>query len=71
MGCLGTNGGLKTNECGQVISVRGQIIKGLYAVGNVMSGVTGSVYAGAGGTLGPALTFGYLAGKHSSGANLE
>ena len=71
MGCLGTNGGLKTNQYGQVISVRNKVIEGLYAVGNVMSGVTGSVYAGAGGTLGPVLTFGYLAGKHCSRSNIE
>lgn len=71
MGCLGTNGGLKTNQHGQVVSVRDKVIEGLYAVGNVMSGVTGSVYAGAGGTLGPALTFGYLAGKHCSGSNIK
>ena len=71
MGCLGTNGGLKTNQHGQVVSVRDKVIEGLYAVGNVMSGVTGSVYAGAGGTLGPALTFGYLAGEHCSGSNIK
>ncbi|MDG2061359.1 MAG: FAD-dependent oxidoreductase [SAR86 cluster bacterium] len=69
MGCLGTNGGPRTNKFGQVLSVRGELINGLYAVGNVMSGSTGSVYAGAGGTLGPALTFGYLAGMHCAGVN--
>ena len=71
MGWLGTNGGLKTNQYGQVISVRNKVIEGLYAVGNVISGVTGSVYAGAGGTLGPVLPFGYLAGKHCSRSNIE
>ena len=34
-----------------------------------MAGSTGSVYAGAGGTLGPALTYGFLAGKHAAGNN--
>jgi succinate dehydrogenase/fumarate reductase flavoprotein subunit len=69
MGCLGTNGGPKTNKYGQVLSVRGDKIPGLYAVGNAMAGATGSVYAGAGGTLGPALTFGYIAGMHCAGIN--
>ena len=69
MGCLGTNGGPKTNRYGQVLSVRGDEIPGLYAVGNAMAGATGSVYAGAGGTLGPALTFGYIAGMHCAGIN--
>ena len=69
MGCLGTNGGPKTNKFGQVLSVRGEEILGLYAVGNAMAGATGSVYAGAGGTLGPALTFGYIAGMHCAGTN--
>ena len=47
------------------------IIEGLYTVGNAMSGSTGSVYAGAGGTLGPALTYGYLAGCHAAGNNFS
>ena len=47
---------------GEVLSVDG-VIPGLYAAGNVMAGVTGMVYGGAGGTLGPAITFGYRAGR--------
>lgn len=61
-GALGTNGGPRINEHGQVISLRGQVIPGLYAAGNAAMGVLGSAYPGAGGTIGPALTFGYLAG---------
>ena len=71
IGALGTNGGMKTDGFGRVISASGNIIDGLYTVGNAMAGSTGSVYAGAGGTLGPALTYGYLAGNHISGNNFE
>lgn len=63
-GAIGTNGGPRINEHGQVISVRGKAIPGLYAAGNAAMGVLGGSYPGAGGTIGPALTFGYLAGKH-------
>lgn len=61
-GALGTNGGPRINENGQVISLRGEVIPGLFAAGNAAMGVLGSAYPGAGGTIGPALTFGYLAG---------
>lgn len=63
-GALGTNGGPRINEHGQVISVRGKVIPGLYAAGNAAMGVLGPAYPGAGGTIGPAMTFGYLAGIH-------
>ena len=68
MGALGTNGGAKTNGVAQVLDVYGDIIPGLYGAGNVISSPTGSVYAGAGGTLGPTLTFGYIAGKSAAQA---
>lgn len=63
-GSLGTNGGPRINENGQVMSLRGKVIPGLYAAGNAAMGIFGGAYPGAGGTIGPALTFGYLAGKH-------
>lgn len=62
-GTLGTNGGPRINEHGQVINLRGELISGLYSAGNAAMGVMGQTYAAAGGTIGPALTFGYLAGK--------
>ena len=65
-GALGTKGGPRTNEKAQVLNVRGEIISGLYAAGNAMAGITGMAYGGAGGTIGPALTFGYIAGKTAS-----
>ena len=63
LGALGTNGGARTNAAAQVLDVEGEPIPGLYGAGNVISCPTGSVYAGAGGTLGPALTFGCIAGR--------
>jgi succinate dehydrogenase/fumarate reductase flavoprotein subunit len=40
------------------------VIPGLYAAGNDMASIMGGNYPGAGITLGPALTFGYIAGRH-------
>ncbi len=65
-GALGTKGGPKTNEKAQVLRATGGVIPGLYAVGNAMAGVTAMVYGGAGGTLGPGMTFGYIAGKSAA-----
>jgi 3-oxosteroid 1-dehydrogenase len=67
IGALGTSGGPKTDTRGRVLSDAGGIIDGLYAAGNAMAGPTGMVYGGAGGTLGPALTFGYIAGRDAAG----
>ena len=63
-GALGTSGGPKTNGNAQVLDWDGNPIAGLYAAGNAMAGVLGEAYGGAGGTLGPGMTFGYIAGRH-------
>jgi len=63
-GALGTAGGPKTNGDAQVLDWSGNPIPGLYAAGNAMAAVLGEAYGGAGGTLGPGLTFGYIAGRH-------
>jgi succinate dehydrogenase/fumarate reductase flavoprotein subunit len=50
------------------MDVDGQPIPGLYAAGNAMASAMGMTYGGAGGTLGPAVVFGYLAGQHAAEA---
>ena len=62
-GDLGTKGGLVTDERARVLRPDGSVIPGLYAAGNVSSAVMGRTYAGPGATIGPALTFGYLAAE--------
>jgi 3-oxosteroid 1-dehydrogenase len=54
-----------------VLSVDGSPIVGLYAAGNAMAAPTGMVYGGAGGTLGPALVFGRLAGTAAARAAIS
>jgi len=65
-GALGTKGGPKVNANGCVIDLDGEVIPGLYAAGNVMASPFGMTYGGPGGTLGPAMIFGYLAGRHAA-----
>jgi 3-oxosteroid 1-dehydrogenase len=62
-GDLGTKGGLVTDERARVLRADGSVIEGLYASGNVSSAVMGNTYPGPGGTIGPALVFGYLAAQ--------
>lgn len=62
VGAMGTKGGPRTDSDGRVLHVNGTVITGLFAAGNAMTGATGKAYGGAGGTLGPALVFGYRAG---------
>lgn len=61
LGDLGTKGGLKVDADANVLDCQGNPITGLYAIGNACGAVTAASYPGAGGTLGPALTFGYRA----------
>jgi 3-oxosteroid 1-dehydrogenase len=68
-GDIGTNGGLMTNDKAQVLDEKGKPIGGLYAVGNNAASAMGESYPGAGVTIGPAMTFGWIAAKHATGAN--
>jgi 3-oxosteroid 1-dehydrogenase len=60
-GDLGTKGGLRTDERARVLRPDGTAVPGLYAAGNTSAAVMGHSYAGAGATIGPAMTFGYIA----------
>ena len=63
-GDIGTKGGLLTDAHARVVRPDGSPIEGLYAIGNTSASVMGIAYPGAGGTLGPAMTFGYIAAHH-------
>jgi len=65
-GDIGTFAGLKTDEHARVIGPDNTPLKGLYAVGNDMASVLGGNYSGGGITLGPGMTFGYIAGLHAA-----
>ena len=66
-GDLGTKGGVRTDVNGRVLRDDNSVIDGLYAAGNVSSPVMGHTYPGPGGTIGPAMTFGYLAALDIAG----
>ena len=68
-GDLGTKGGLLTNEKAQVLREDGSVIPGLYAAGNSSASVMGNFYPGAGGTIGAAMTYGYIAALDAAGKN--
>lgn len=67
MGDLGTFDGITTDVVGRVLDSHNQPIAGLYAVGNDRASVMGGNYPGAGITLGPIMTFGYITGRHLAG----
>jgi len=67
-GDLGTKGGIRTDVHGRALRDDGSVIDGLYAAGNVSAPVMGHTYPGPGGTIGPAMTFGYLAALHIAGS---
>ena len=69
IGDIGTKGGLRTNENANVLRADGTPIEGLYATGNVSGAVTYDSYPGAGGTIGPAMTFGLVAAEHIAQRN--
>ncbi|WP_406739162.1 3-oxosteroid 1-dehydrogenase [Streptomyces sp. NBC_00853] len=60
-GDLGTKGGIVTDARARALRPDGSVIPGLYAAGNASAAVMGHSYAGAGSTIGPAMTFGYVA----------
>lgn len=63
-GCLGTKGGLRTDDRGRVLRVdTGAPIGGLYAAGNAAANPFGASYPGPGATVGPAVVFGWRSGE--------
>lgn len=66
-GDLGTKGGIRTDVKGRALRDDDSVIEGLYAAGNVSSPVMGHTYPGPGGTIGPAMTWGYLAALDIAG----
>ena len=65
-GALGTKGGPRVDPDARVLDLDGDPIAGLYAAGNVMGSPFGMTYGGPGGTIGPAMVFGFLAGRHAA-----
>ncbi len=63
---LGTSGGCRINEHGQVLGHRREVIDGLYAAGNTSASVLGSAYVGGGTPIASGATFGYLAAGHAA-----
>ncbi len=70
MGSLGSFAGLRVNAQAQVLDAHDQAIAGLYACGNDQSSMMGGHYPAGGITLGPAMTFGYIAAHHLGGQAL-
>jgi succinate dehydrogenase/fumarate reductase flavoprotein subunit len=68
IGDIGTFAGLAVDEQTRVLDANRQPIAGLHAVGNDAASIMGGNYPGAGITLGPAMTFGYVAGMALAGA---
>jgi 3-oxosteroid 1-dehydrogenase len=67
-GDLGTKGGLVTDEYARVLNKNGSVIQGLFATGYTSASVMGNAYAGPGGTIGPSMTFGYIAARYINSA---
>jgi succinate dehydrogenase/fumarate reductase flavoprotein subunit len=66
---IGASRGLVTNQHAQVVRQDGSPVEGLYACGNDMNSIMAGTYPGPGITIGPAMTFGYLAARHAAAAH--
>ncbi|MEN9539332.1 MAG: hypothetical protein RLZZ126_1567, partial [Pseudomonadota bacterium] len=70
-GSLGTFAGLMVNAHAQVLRDSSAAVQGLYACGNDMNSIMGGNYPSGGITLGPAMTFGYIAAHHAAGVSIS
>jgi predicted oxidoreductase len=70
-GAFGTNGGVATDGLARVLDVDNRPIPGLFAAGNTTENAYAAGYPGAGATLGPIMTMGYLAGRTIAGQSPE
>lgn len=66
-GDFGTYGGIVADHYARVLDALGEPIAGLYATGVSTASVMGGVYPGAGASVGPSATFGYVAARHAAG----
>jgi len=66
-GDVSTFGGVVTDEHARVVKTDGSIIPGLYATGVSTASMLGRIYPGAGGSVGPSLTWGFIAAQHAAG----
>jgi len=66
-GDVGTFGGAVTDSRARVLREDGSVIPGLYATGTTTAAVMGRTYPGAGCSIGPSFTFGFVAAKHAAG----
>jgi succinate dehydrogenase/fumarate reductase flavoprotein subunit len=67
-GSFGTFAGLRTDADARVLDAADRSIPGLYAAGTDMASVMGGFYPSGGVNIGPAMTFGFIAGRHAAGA---
>ena len=65
---IGTCGGPTIDGRGRVLDIAGQPLGGVYAAGNATAAISGPAYLGPGGTIGPAMVFGVLAGRDAAEA---
>ena len=70
-GVFGTRGGPVINAEAKIVDVQNEPIAGLFGAGNVIAHPFGTGYPGGGGTLGPAVTFGHIAGRSAARAKAE